>query len=179
MSNSGGALPAPLVANTVYYGIYVGSGTYKLATTFANAIAGTAIDLTDAGTGTHTSTLGSFNLANSADIILNSSAKGQQLRLNNSNWRFTTFGAGHPLTASKVFDWASLATATQQSTTVTATGAEIGDAALATMSIALSGTRLWAEVTAADTVTVYQRNDTGGTVDLASGTLRVVVTKLL
>jgi hypothetical protein len=36
---------------------------------------------------------------------------------------------------------------------------------------------MWASVTAADTVTVYLKNDTGGTIDLASATLKVMVTK--
>ena len=34
---------------------------------------------------------------------------------------------------------------------------------------------MWGEVTAADTVTVYHRNDTGATVDIASGTLTVKI----
>jgi len=55
-------LPAPLVASTTYYAIVIDSTTIKVATTAANASAGTAIDLTDAGTGTHTlfETLTSF-----------------------------------------------------------------------------------------------------------------------
>lgn len=50
---SRGALPAPLDENTVYYVIYVDATTIELATTYANAIAGTQIDITDAGVGTH------------------------------------------------------------------------------------------------------------------------------
>lgn len=46
-------LPAPLATATDYYYIKVTDSTFKLATTYANAIAGTAIDITDAGTGTH------------------------------------------------------------------------------------------------------------------------------
>lgn len=45
-------LPAPLVAGTTYYYIYVDGLTGKLATTRANALAGTAITRTAAGTGT-------------------------------------------------------------------------------------------------------------------------------
>lgn len=52
--NSGGALPSPLLAGVTYYCIRVSSTTLKLATSYDNAIAGTAIDLTDAGTGTQT-----------------------------------------------------------------------------------------------------------------------------
>lgn len=54
--SSTGTLPAGLSASTTYFVIRVvqGSGTFKLATTQANAQAGTAINITDAGTGTHT-----------------------------------------------------------------------------------------------------------------------------
>lgn len=47
-------LPAPLVAATDYYLIRIGDTTCYLATTYANAIAGTRIDITTTGTGTHT-----------------------------------------------------------------------------------------------------------------------------
>lgn len=47
-------LPGGLSLATDYYVIKVTDSTFKLATSYANAIAGTAIDITDAGTGTHT-----------------------------------------------------------------------------------------------------------------------------
>ncbi len=47
-------LPAGLALATNYFVIKVTDSTFKLATTYANAIAGTAINITDAGTGTHT-----------------------------------------------------------------------------------------------------------------------------
>jgi hypothetical protein len=47
-------LPAGLSLATDYYVIKVSDLTCKLATSYANAVAGTAIDITDAGTGTHT-----------------------------------------------------------------------------------------------------------------------------
>lgn len=47
-------LPAGLATATDYYVIKVTDSTFKLATSYANAIAGTAINITDAGTGTHT-----------------------------------------------------------------------------------------------------------------------------
>jgi hypothetical protein len=52
-------LPSPLAAATTYYIIRVDTNSakrYKLATTAANAYAGTAIDITTSGTGTHTAT---------------------------------------------------------------------------------------------------------------------------
>lgn len=48
-------LPSPLTA-TNYYVIRIDADTFKLATSAANALAGTAIDITDTGTGTHTLT---------------------------------------------------------------------------------------------------------------------------
>lgn len=82
------------------------------------------------------------------------------------------------LSGSKTQDWADLATATQQSTTVTVTGAALGDKVSGvSMSVDLQLTELRGYVSAADTVTVVHRNDTGGNINLASGTLRVTVDK--
>ena len=47
-------LPAGLALATDYYVIKVTDLTCQLATSYANAVAGTPIDITDAGTGTHT-----------------------------------------------------------------------------------------------------------------------------
>lgn len=47
-------LPSPLVAGTKYYAINNSSTTIKVASSLPNAQAGTAIDLTTQGTGTHT-----------------------------------------------------------------------------------------------------------------------------
>ena len=73
------------------------------------------------------------------------------------------------------FDPPSLATSTQQSTTVTLTGAKLGDTVSAAFNQPLQGTRMWGEVTANNQVTVYHRNDTGVAVDLPSGTLTVKI----
>lgn len=56
VSNSGGALPGGLAASTIYFVVSVTGLTIKLATSKANAVAGTTINLTSAGTGTHTIT---------------------------------------------------------------------------------------------------------------------------
>jgi hypothetical protein len=50
----GSDLPAGLTTATTYYIIKVDANTYKLATTLANAVAGTAVDLTDFGSSTLT-----------------------------------------------------------------------------------------------------------------------------
>jgi hypothetical protein len=49
-------LPAGLALATDYYAIRLSDTTFSLATSYANAVAGTAINITDAGTGTHTIT---------------------------------------------------------------------------------------------------------------------------
>ena len=50
-----GVLPTGLSAATAYYAIYVNASTFKLATTRANALSGTAINITAAaGGGNHT-----------------------------------------------------------------------------------------------------------------------------
>lgn len=49
-------LPGGLATATDYYVIRASDSTFKLATTYANAVAGTQINITDAGTGTHTIT---------------------------------------------------------------------------------------------------------------------------
>lgn len=51
-------VPAGLTSGTVYYAINVSSTTIKLATSRTNATAGTAIDITSQGSGTHTLTRG-------------------------------------------------------------------------------------------------------------------------
>lgn len=49
-------LPAPLATATDYYVVKQSDSTFKLATSYANAVAGTVIDITTTGTGTHTIT---------------------------------------------------------------------------------------------------------------------------
>jgi len=49
-------LPSGLCAVTDYFVIYVDDCTYKVGSSRANALAGTAVALADAGTGTHTFT---------------------------------------------------------------------------------------------------------------------------
>lgn len=50
-------LPAGLSLNTDYWLVRQSATTAKVASSYANALAGTTIDITDAGTGTHTLTL--------------------------------------------------------------------------------------------------------------------------
>ncbi|TSD86028.1 hypothetical protein FFK22_024735 [Mycobacterium sp. KBS0706] len=55
-----GALPTGLAANTKYWAILVGANVLKLATSKANALAGAAIDITTAGSGTNALSRGRY-----------------------------------------------------------------------------------------------------------------------
>jgi hypothetical protein len=57
-----GTLPAGLSLLTDYWIIVTGAGTFKLAASLADALAGTAVSFSDDGTGTHTYTGNSPNL---------------------------------------------------------------------------------------------------------------------
>lgn len=54
VTNSGGALPSPLLVATDYWAIRTNSGKFQLATNRGAALVGMAIDLATAGTGTNT-----------------------------------------------------------------------------------------------------------------------------
>lgn len=80
------------------------------------------------------------------------------------------------LTGSAVFDPASLIDGAGATTTVIVTGAALGDyVPFCSFSLDLQGITVTAWVSAANTVSVRLQNETGGTLDLASGTLRVGV----
>jgi hypothetical protein len=85
--------------------------------------------------------------------------------------------ASVPLSGSATYDPASLNDGDGATTTVTVTGAALGDFAEASFSLDLQGITLTAWVSAADTVSVRFQNETGGTLDLNSGTLRARVRK--
>jgi hypothetical protein len=66
-------LPAGLALATDYYIIAVDADHVKFATSLANALAGTAVDITDTGTGTHTITAEAL----SASVKLQASVDGE------------------------------------------------------------------------------------------------------
>lgn len=74
---------------------------------------------------------------------------------------------------SATYDPANLADGAGATTTVTCAGAALGDYASATFSLDLQGITLTAWVSAANTVSVRLQNESGGPIDLASGTLKV------
>lgn len=82
------------------------------------------------------------------------------------------------LKGSATVDPGNLVAGAGANSTVTVTGAAMGDVVVGvSFSSIQAGIMLTASVTAADTVTVRIRNDSGGAIDLASGTLRAYVNK--
>lgn len=79
------------------------------------------------------------------------------------------------LDGSATVDPASIADGDEVAGEITVTGAVLGDFVLASFSLDVADLVVAAAVTAANTVTYSILNNTGGAVDLASGTLRVRV----
>lgn len=117
----------------------------------------------DAGDTTVTSAFGAADTALQTSILSTAAS--------------TYVALANVLNGSATYDPPSLADGTETSTTITVTGAALGDFALASFSLSTQGIKLAAEVTATNTVTVNLNNKTGGTLDLASGTLRARVWK--
>jgi parallel beta-helix repeat protein len=107
------------------------------------------------------------NGSNGTSLYIKESGTG------NTGWRPL---AGY-LSGSATYDAPSLLTLATTTTTVTVTGAAVGDFAECSFGVSLAGMIASAYVSAADTVTVVLFNATIGTVDLASTTLRAHVRK--
>lgn len=76
---------------------------------------------------------------------------------------------------SATVDFASALDGDESASDITVTGAALGDLVLVSPSIDVADLQLTGTVTAANTVTVVVSNSTGGTVDLASMTIKGVV----
>jgi hypothetical protein len=81
-----------------------------------------------------------------------------------------------PLSSSATWDPPNLASGTAESTTVTVAGASLGNYVQVSFNHDLQGLTLDGYVSAANTVTAVLSNLTGGSIDLASGLLKVRVT---
>jgi hypothetical protein len=88
---------------------------------------------------------------------------------------YPTGASAAPLTGTAVYDPPNLADGAGVTTTVTVTGALLGDFAQAGFSLDLQGITVTAWVSAANTVSVRFQNESGGAIDLASGTLKARV----
>lgn len=100
-------------------------------------------------------------------------------QVNNSasvSYERTERASGRIYTGSATYDPASLADGAGATTTVTVTGAALGDyVENVSFSLDLQGITLTAWVSAANTVSVRFQNESGGVLDLGSGTLRAKV----
>ena len=82
--------------------------------------------------------------------------------------------SGYPYVES-TWDASSIADGNEEAAEVTVPGASLGDFVLSSFSLDVTDLVLTAEVSAADTVTAVLANNTGGAINLDSGTLRVRV----
>lgn len=85
-----------------------------------------------------------------------------------ANWK----ASGTYIEGSKTFDPPSVAAGSSTTTTVTVTGATLGDYVDVAFTLSLGGLSLSGYVSATDTVTCVFSNNTAGAIDLASGTLK-------
>lgn len=72
-----GALPTGLSINTIYYAIRIDADTFRLATSFANANAGTAINTSGTQSGVHTITFCPYGLGDGTTTFNVPSLKGK------------------------------------------------------------------------------------------------------
>jgi hypothetical protein len=153
---------------------------------FANYASPTTVTYFDDGlNGQHIVLLGNSNvtLQNNASFILTNTGADKTLRTNvlyyfqkiGSTW--CELMTHEYIQGSATFNPSSLADGAGETTTVTVTGAALGDFVEVSFSLDLAGITLTGYVSAANTVSVRFQNETGGVVDLGSGTLRARVRK--
>lgn len=76
---------------------------------------------------------------------------------------------------SATYDAASLADGVGETTTVTIPGAVLGDACVASLGVSAAGITITCYISAANTASVRLQNESAGTLDLASTTLRIFI----
>lgn len=77
--------------------------------------------------------------------------------------------------ASETYNAGSIADGDEEVGELTVTGAALGDYTLASITVDVADLAITAAVTAANTVTYQLNNNTGGAIDLASATVKVLV----
>lgn len=121
---------------------------------------------------------GAFKVIVTGIATLRAPGQECEAEYNGAAWVLAEFGIHKEvMEGSAVYDPANLADGAGATTTVAVTGAVLGDFAQASFSLDLQGITLTAYVSAADTVSVRFQNESGGVLDLASGTLRARVTR--
>lgn len=91
------------------------------------------------------------------------------------DYLLTKISNGPVLRGSATYDAASLDDAAGVTSTITVTGAALGDHCIVSCSVDLQGITLTGYVSTADTVSFRLQNESGGTIDLASATYRAMV----
>ena len=114
-----------------------------------------------------------FAAPEGAEITYNSGGIARRYKMISGTWK--AMALVNVLSASAVFDPASLTDGSGATTTVSLTGAALGDFVQVSFSLDLQGIKLAAWVSSVDTVSVRFENKTGGTINLASGTIQVRV----
>jgi hypothetical protein len=84
-----------------------------------------------------------------------------------------------PFVGKATYDAPSINAGASTSSTVTVTGAAVGNEVTVTFSVSLAGLLLTSYVSSANTVTFVLYNPTGGAIDLGSATVRAVVTPVV
>jgi microcystin-dependent protein len=102
-----GGLPTGLAANTNYFVISTGANTFNLATSFANAIAGTTIATSGTQSGTHTLFHAPYGVASSTTFNLPNFTGRTPVGIDTSQTEFNSLGeAGgsktHTLTTAEI-----------------------------------------------------------------------------
>jgi hypothetical protein len=145
--------------------------------TLPDSATGTGISLVDSS---HTMVSGNtiigFGTASSSTGIADSSGTGNHLR-DNIIHNVTTKGGHGPFIGTATYDPSNLADGDGENTTVTVTGAALGDIVDVSFSLNLSGITFTGYVSATDTVSVRFQNERGIATDLGSGTIKAVVYK--
>jgi microcystin-dependent protein len=137
-----GGLPTGLSVNTIYYVVAINSTTFSLATTLANAIAGTKIATSSAGSGTHTAFACPYGLGDGSTTFTLPDARGRavagadamggtnaaRLSLAQSQGSYGTLGAsggeqGHQLTTAELASHAHVAAPSTSDGNIIAGGA--------------------------------------------------------
>ena len=88
-----------------------------------------------------------------------------------------TVNNANELSGSDTWNPASIGNGAEEAKEVTVTGAALGDFVMASFSLDVTDLVLNAQGTAANVVTAVLSNNTGGAIDLASGTVYVKVIK--
>lgn len=120
------------------------------------------------------------NTSAGTPITMGARQEGMRLWVSDENTYYKWGGSAWVadwLEGSATYDPPSIAASGTTTTTVTVTDAALGDYAVPSFSLTLSGLVMTAYVSAADTVTVVLFNPTAGAIDIASGTLRARVFK--